>query len=316
MIGKLQTYCKSYFDERNTCYFDLKDPDGYLCQLEVSGVEAKKVPLVSEICDPKCCYYEKVFSESGSITQWEHNDKTSILTKKIIAADTIQIDMIAPDGTKYTISDNTYGTYYSTFTAKPLYVGFIADWNLIYNSLGTGIYYFEITETIIGVTTKYTTINYHLSLYSERAANNTVRIETWNTGVILNSDFDYKDLLVDGWYQSYRIPGKLNTSVPKLTTDNYYNQAYELLQIQDKITDEYTLETHLLPYEISKVIIYDNLLANKILISDFNLFNETIMRSISLYPTDIQKKAFGYNSDCMFTIKFTTKFDDTIKNNF
>ena len=119
-----------------------------------------------------------------------------------------------------------------------------------------------------------------------------------------------------GWYQSFRIPGKLFAKVPKLTVDNYYDQDYKLTQIQDKISNTYLWETHLLPATISNQLIYDVLLANTILLSDFNIWNEEIIRQISLYPSEIEKKPFAYNNNCQFTIKFTTKTDLTLKNNF
>ncbi len=287
------------------------------------NVDAITIPPLKEsccLCNCRCEYSEKVFSENGVVTNLAYNDKTSFLFKKLIAGDSITINLCYGT-TKTPITDNTYGLYYFAgfFSLKPLYVGFVADWNKIYNSLGSGVYWFEIDTTILGQTNTIYSICYDLKLYDCKNAQFTVRLETWNTGVILNSDFDYAKLIPElslGWYQSYRIGGKLLAKIPKITTDNYYDQDYKLLQIQDRITDTYELETHLLPSSISNQIIYDNLLANTILISDFNLWNEEIIRQINLYPTEINKKYYSYNNNCIFNIKFTTKFDNTIKNNF
>ena len=267
--------------------------DGYLCQLLANSINAAILPASNSVCIKSCCYVENVFSEIGEIVTTECNDKTSLLFKKTIASDTISIRLIASDGTSYSINDNTYGLLYSSFINAPLYVGFIADWNKIYNLLGAGMYHFEITQVIIGVTSTIKTIKYNLAPYSDGAANQTVRIESYNTGVILSSQFNYKLMTADlpnGWYQSFRLGGKLLPSTPKLTVDNYYDQDYQLLQIQDKVTDEFQLETYLLPSEISDQIIYDNLLANKILVSDFNIFNEKVFRSVNLYSIEITKK--------------------------
>lgn len=291
--------------------------DGLAVMLDVAPIIIPTAPIENTLCVCKCEYIEPVFSEAGAIaTSWK-NDKTSMLFKKAIAADTITIKLYKGT-TSYTITDNTYGTYYAagSLTAQPLYVGFVADWNKIYNALGAGQYYFEITTVIIGATTTKQSIYYYLQPYTDLAANRTVRIETWNTGSILNSAFDYSGLLPDGWYQSIRIKGKLMPRIPKLVTDNYFDQDYKLQQIQDKITDEYLLITYQLPAEISSVLIYDNLLANTIKISDYNAYNEEQVRELSLYVTDIQKKYYNLSRFVSFEIKLSPKIDNCIKNNF
>jgi len=297
------------------------DHNGLTTRLNINGSIANlSVKEKCCLCNCKCEYTEKVFSEVGVINNPAFNDKTSFLFKKLIASDTIDI-YLCNSSNRIAITDNTYGLFYPAgyFSLMPLYVGFVADWNLIYNLLCPGSYWFEIDTTILGVTETIYSICYDLKKYDYANAQFTVRIETWNTGVILNSDFDYAKLIPElplGWYQSYRIGGKLLAKIPKLTIDNYYDQDYQLLQIQDKISDTYELETHLLPASISNQIIYDNLLANTILISDYNLWNEEIIRQINLYPIEINKKYYAYNNNCNFNIKFTTKFDNIIKNNF
>lgn len=270
----------------------------------------------NSVCVCKCNYREFVFSEVGAITDWNKNDKTTLLFKKAIAGDSITIKLYK-DTTPYTIVDNTYGDYYAgTLTTQPLYWGFVADWNKIYNSLGPGTYYFEITTVIIGTTTVTESIEYYLQPYSDFQANGTVRIETYNTGNIISSQFNYESLLTGGWYQSVRIKGKLLPKIPKITTDNYINQNNEIIQIQDKITNEYELELSLIPSVIADTLIYDNMLANKILISDYNIYNEDVKRQVELRPTDIEKKYFNYNNNVKFKIKLTESKDNIIKNNY
>lgn len=296
------------------------DNNGLAAMLDALKINPPAAGVVNSVCVCRCEYTEKVFSEAGAVVNLANNDKTAMLFTKQITADTISI-YLCYGSTRTLITDDTYGSFYPAgyFSLKPLYVGFLADWNKIYNALGGGTYWFEIEKTIIGAATTTYSIYYDLKLYSDRAANKTFRIETYNTGVILSSQFDYAKMLTElpnGWYQSYRIGGKLLPKVPKLTTDNYYDQSNNLMQIQDKVTDDYELETIPIPESISNQLIYDNLLANKTLLSDFNIFNEEVIRQISLYPTEINKKAFGMNKNCKFNIKFTTKKDDNIKNNW
>lgn len=270
----------------------------------------------NSVCICKCNYRELVFSEVGAIVDWNKNDKTTLLFKKAIAGDTITIKLYKGT-TPYTITDDTYGKYYAgTLTGQPLYWEFIADWNKIYAALGAGYYYFEITSIIIGATTVTETIDYYLQPYSDLMADGTFRIETYNTGNILSSDFDYDGIHTSGFYQSFRIKGMLHPKTPKITTDNYINQDNIITQIQDKITNEYELETGLIPYVIANKLIYDNMLANRILISDYNIFNEDVIRQRELRPIDFDKKAFMRNKDSKFIIKFTDFKDNIIKNNF
>lgn len=104
---------------------------------------------------------------------------------------------------------------------------------------------------------------------------------------------------------------------PKLTTDTYTDQDNNILQIRDQIKNEYTLVINLIPAEIADKLIYDNLLANTILISDYNIFNEDVKRQINLRPVDIpSKKAWAYQKWVSFELKFNETKDSIIKNNF
>lgn len=290
--------------------------DGLATMQSTSSTIAPVAVEENSICVCKCDYRELVFSEAGAITDWNKNDKSTLLFKKAIAGDTITIKLYK-DTTPYTITDNTYGEYYpGTLPGQPLYWEFVADWNLIYNALGPGNYYFETTTIIIGATTVTESIDYYLQPYSDLAADGTIRIETYNTGTILSSDFNYLEIHVNGFYQSYRIKGKLLPKMPKLITDTYTDQDNNIIQIQDKITNEYELVLKLIPASVADVIIYDNLFANRILISDYNIFNEDVKRQIEVRPLDIEKNTFAFNKDVQFNIKFTAAKDNMIKNNF
>lgn len=274
----------------------------------------------NSVCICRCEYVEKVFAETGTQTSDVKNDKTALLFQKLITADTITI-YLCYGTTRIEITDNTYGTFYTAgyFTQKPLYVGFVADWHKIKAALGTGTYWFETERTLLGTSDIVYSIYYELLPFTDLLANGTVRIDTWNTGTILSSPFDYEAMTTElpmGWFQSYRIMGKVMPKVPKLTVDNYYNQNYELIQIQDKITDNYELETELLPASVSNQIIYDNLLANVINVSDFNYYNEEVIRELRLYPQEIIKKSFAYNQRSIFKISLIPYNDNIVKNNF
>lgn len=264
----------------------------------------------------ECEYKELVFASNSS--DWWKNDKSAFLFTKLIAADTITIKLQKNGVDVATISDDTLGTYYSTFTAQPLYVGWVADWKAIYTAHGVGEYQVIAEKVILGDAVNYNFESqiFTLKVYSDLLADGTVRVETYQKGNIRSSVFDYTDLLPNGWYQSYRLRGIFGYKTPKFETDNYISNDYQRVQIQDKIVNEYTLETELLPSNISNALIYDNLLSNEFLITDYNQFNEEIYRRISLYPISVNKDFFGNNRRTKFAIKFVDKFDSVIKSNY
>jgi hypothetical protein len=115
------------------------------------------------------------------------------------------------------------------------------------------------------------------------------------------------------------IVNQLLFTSDELLSDGYTNiitKLNQLIQIQDKVTDSFELETEMLPAQVSNQIIYDNLLANIITVSDYNYYNEEVIREKLLYPQEINKKSFAHNQRSIFRIIFTTSFDNNIKNNF
>ena len=266
-------------------------------------------------CELACPYTEKVFANVGG--EYWKNDKSSFLFKKIIASDTITIKLLKAGTVVATITDDTYGTYYGTFTAQPLYVGFVVEWEKVMNLEGAGSYTIEVDKVILGTPTTEISRCFFLSEYSDQAADKTIRIETYQNGNILSSQFDYTDLLPDGWYNSYRISGRLNTPDPKKETDNYLTQDYELKQIQDQIINEWELTTELLPSEITNNLLYEDMLANTFEVTDYSIFAHEIYRRVSLYPTEIEKVGeYTKNPNRAYKITLLDKEPNIIKRNF
>jgi len=268
------------------------------------------------ICDNECPYVEKAFHSTDGLAY--KNDQSSFLFKKEITGDTISLELHKNYVKVADIIDNTYGDYHpaGTFSNQPLYVGFVANWKDVYDQKGNGLYQIVAVNTILGEAETITSHVFHVQTYSDLLANGTVKIETYNTGNIIGSQFDYNDLLTGGWYQSVRIRGFFGFKTPQIEIDNYLTQDYELKQIQDKINPEYTLETELLPGFISNQLIYDNLLANRILITDGNIYNTELFRQIEVYPTDIDEATQPARTrTTKYTLKFRAKTEDNIKTN-
>lgn len=288
-------------------------------------VTGNTIPSITDVetndicyCEIECEYTEKVFA--SDTTNWWENDKNTFLFQRILDTDTIALELWSDSAKLADIGDDTYGEYYSTFIDAPLYRYFILDWQKVKNAFGYGYYQVKAQKTIIGSSSTYESHLFRLLPYSDRLANRTVRIETYQTGNIISSSFDYSKMLNElpnGYYNSYRIKGQFGWRTPKIEVDNFYNQNYKLKQIQDKITDEWTLETNLIPSSISNTLIYDNLLANSVLITDYYLMNNEIYRRKEVYPVDISDvKHFDHNRNQIFRVKFVNKIENNIKNNY
>ena len=266
-------------------------------------------------CDFECKYVETVFADVGK--EWWKNDKNSWLFKKWIAADSIVLKLYKDDEHITTIIDDTLGDYYNGFATQPLYVGFCIHWENVMNTYGPGFYQLKAEITILGSDSTWESRLFQLMPYDDIMADGTVRFECYQTGNILASDFDYTDLIEGGWYQSYRIKGMFGFKEPQLNTDNYRDQNYKIKQIQDSIKNFYQLKTDLLPAEIIRMMTQDNLLANKILLTDYNILNTEIFRRIELYPDEIPEVTnYERNRNQKIILKFTDKIDNIIKTNF
>mgnify|MGYP003643652334 CR=1 FL=1 len=268
------------------------------------------------LCDLGCEYTEYVFGKAAG--DWWESDKNDFLLQKLIAADTIVFKIYKAGVLAATISNNTYGTFYDFGDLNNVnYTGFVVDWELVYSALGAGSYQIKADKVILGVSTTFESQKFFLAGYTDALADGTVRVESYQNGNILNNDFDYTDILAGGWYQSFRMKGKLSAPSPKINTDRILNENYELVQVQDKITKEWELETEQIPAFLSNKLIYDNTLANKFLVTDYNIYNHEIYRRMDLYATDLEKVNEPYkNQERSYKITLTDKLDNHIKRNY
>jgi hypothetical protein len=274
----------------------------------------KQQPVFEGYCECACEYNELVFAKVGG--EAYENDKTSLLFAKLISTDSIVMKLYKDGLLVDILNANTYGTYYHSFTANALYVGYLIEWEKVFDLEGGGEYQVKIEKTILGQLTEIWTHKYSLREFSVEKAHDTVMIETWQTGNIISSEFDYTGLLPSGWYASQRIRGRFGNKTPKITVDNYMNKDYKLLQIQDKITNEWSFETELIPISASSLLIYDQLLANTIRISDYNIYSEEVNYNIEVSVSEIsEKKMYSKNKNSKFLIKFTDRLLNIIKHN-
>jgi len=181
-------------------------------------------------------------------------------------------------GTETTLVDTTHGT----LTQGVKFEMFVVDWFKIYSTLGYGKYKLEATTTVntFGQTLDYyCSPSYHLKPYSDKLANGTVRLEIEQVGK-LNHSRNYSNLLdLTGKQVIYsnqvRLPGALKFESMNEETDHLTlnGQARPSYQIKDQIRPKYSLEFHLVSADQIVWTLFDDLFANPVKVSDYNVYN-------------------------------------------
>ncbi len=269
------------------------------------------------ICDYITCQYsEKVFIDVATDDYWK-NDKNEFLFKRIVAADSIDLELYK-DGIKVDdLNTNTYGTFFNGFPSgsaeQQLYVGYLVDWKEVYNVFGFGTYTIKAQLNILGNASEYESRNFNVCQYTDLLAHQTVRIETTQNGNIIGNQFDFTDL---NWYGSVRIPATFGNPTPIYEEDRYVSETRSKRQIQDKMSREWSLITKKLSWEIVNVLIYNKMLANEILITDYNIYAESTWRRIGVLPKELEKRETVNNPDKLYNITFVDNKDYFIKRNF
>lgn len=244
-----------------------------------------------------------------------HNDTSSFMAKSEITGDTIEFFLIKEDGTAIPLIDSTYGTFtpIGGFPTQPLQSGFTVDWQKVKQVQGTGYYHIRVDQLLIGQNITSLSRRFWCANYSDKLADKTFRIETVQNGNIESSVLDYTGI---EWPQSFRIYGKFGSKDPELIVDKYPDSERTQKQIQDEIRNLYTLATSKIPAEIGNALIYDNLLANSIFISDYNIWNYEVYRGVTLYPEEIVQTDYSSETRmAMFTITLSDKKQNILKRN-
>ncbi|MDH3323827.1 MAG: hypothetical protein OEM04_12595, partial [Flavobacteriaceae bacterium] len=255
----------------------------------------------------------------NSELQGEKTDFTSFLALETFAV-SVTFELLDDNcNVVAVLNDDTYGVYYpkgffqlGNFFQQQ-YVGFKIQWRKVLDLLGPGAYsvriktvYKEIKKTEI-----VKSCCFELAQYTDERANETVRIETTQNGYIIGQGLDYTNV---NWKEQIRIPGFFGNKQRRLEQDNYLDKNRRTTQIQDSLIHEFTLEPYFWPDclrdQIDKI-----LLANEILVSDYNLDNTDNLKNISVIPTSIDTEYFGKSQKAADEIKFEERIKNRVKRN-
>ena len=212
---------------------------------------------------------------------------------------------------------STLGTFTNgwttSITEQSMYVSFLLDWKTVLLTHGWGDYQIKAQLNIVSVLSEWESVHYLLLSYTDERANKTSIIEWYADGKINGSLFDYTGLNV---YHSRRLKAEFLEITPTLEVNKYKTNISEWKQIQDKVIENYELRTKALPYEVTNNLTKVISLANKILITDYQIKAETLFRRVSVYPDNFEKTILEGNTNSIYNIKFVAKQENNIKRNY
>jgi hypothetical protein len=270
--------------------------NGMSSQLITKSLNSEAIGIPTTLVS-ECVGKLPVFGDlENSELQGEKTDFTSFLALETFAV-SVTFELLDDNcNVVAVLNDDTYGVYYpkgffqlGNFFQQQ-YVGFKIQWRKVLDLLGPGAY---------------------SSQYTDERANETVRIETTQNGYIIGQGLDYTNV---NWKEQIRIPGFFGNKQRRLEQDNYLDKNRRTTQIQDSLIHEFTLEPYFWP-DCLRNEIDSILLANEILISDYNLDNTDNLKNISVIPTSIDTEYFGKSQKAADEIKFEERIKNRVKRN-
>jgi|GEM_PF-5982857 len=176
------------------------------------------------------------------------------------------------------LNDNTYGTYipYNTYADQPQYMGYIISWRNVLNLHGEGIY--RIQFTIVGghIDACAASEPFCLEEYSCERAANTVKFEiTLTNGTVghaTNPAILY-DICGLTYTDSIRFEGFFGYERADFERKNVeYNNGI-IYKIRDEVVKKFDLQTNRLPKWLHDTFKAYALMADTLLVSDYNYNN-------------------------------------------
>lgn len=285
-----------------------------LCAMAIK-IQSSTVLVPTNPYDPSFCYCSYICKENillfgGSSLDWQ-NDRTSYAFVKTISTDTGVISLWK-NGIKITdITDNTLGVYIASYTDNPKQYSFVADWNLIYSTHGVGEYQVKNNYTVIGVSNEYTSSKYDLELFNDESAHGYVKLEWIQEGEIESNIFSFCTPL----YHSIKIKGSLIYGTPETIKDSYQTSTRETKMFRTEQKNNYLLKSKLIDKNLLSLLNENTFLADKIVVTDFNLFGTKFIQKDLSFNEVANLEDFLATTKLDLEISFSDYKQNIIKNN-
>lgn len=291
--------------------------NGMTSQLKTNTLNSEGLAIPTTLVK-ECVGSLPVFGDL-STDDLQNNDFTSVLSFVFPEITTTFTLLDSNCNEIATLDDDTFGTFYPVgFLSvangfsflQSHYKGYKLEWKKVLQTFGAGVY--KIKKTEVGTETVETcSCLFDLCEYSNARANETVRIETTQNGNLIAPGFDFLGV---NWKEQIRIKGFFGNKQRKLEQDNYLDKNRNTTQIQDSLIHEFTLEPYFFP-DCLRERIDEILLANEILISDYNSDNTDDLKNISVIPQSIDTEYFGKSKKAADEFKFEERKKNRVKRN-
>ena len=247
----------------------------------------------------ECCYDELAFwAEGGNPYQ---NDKKSFL-----------VDIQDPNGT-YTLTlmgegqsvnlnnNNILGTPFALGDLEqPTKAGYIIDWKKVNDNLGSGIYCVKVEVNEFGKDLVQNSHNFRVMQFSLEAADGTIRLDSINSGFILNGT-NYVDMT---WPRWLRLAVEFNEVAPELEIENLLTSQYRPSQVQQKTRDQYTIKTGLIPSGVYEQLKSD-LKSDQLTLNTYDIFGFRKLENTPIALTEISELKTSYAQTRSGVVEFS-----------
>lgn len=215
-------------------------------------------------------------------------------------------------GVETVVTDNTYGTYFALgyVAVNPTKGGYLFNWGLVRDTLGYGRYKVRIVQNFFGDSIETISNEFRVIPYSIESANNTVKIETVQNGCI-QGGIDYTGL---NWVSSVRLNGWFYEIQPRTEIETFVSTNRSVKQIQETTVLRYQFDTKLASVDTIGPLKNDKLMADNIIITDYNVRSFEDLRQINVVRTEFEGfNTFRDSRKGVFSITFDEKKQDKIK---
>ena len=269
------------------------------------------------LCNYLCKYENVVFAELEGNEDYK-NDKTSFLFSVSSSTSTFEIILIDSSGNEEIINDNSFGEYFplGSFNQQKdqeKYVGFICDWQKVFQVKGAGVYFFKFKENSFGSEVINESVIYRLQPFSEVIASKTVRFRFIQKGTIQNS-LDYNGI---DWTYEIRLKAKLNYSEPTFEQTDFLKGDRVVEQIQDSKIENIEIEVDFVPSVIGDFITDIGILSNNILVTNYGLadYKKYVDFDIIIKELTDLKANYEFNNLASFKLPSLGRNQSTVKRN-
>ena len=306
----------------------LKYAMNYLCDQLVYLIKdnpvTEDVTVVDEkLLDCESDFVWKVLADASNNNELRNDKNSFIFSFDKDAIEDAKIYLTNSDGLDVLLEANTtYGTPYGfgffENNQNEKLVGYLIDWRSVLIENGECVYKIRCDYTTsFGSTGSLYSKSFCLKQYTDFRAENTVRIEYYQNGILGVNENDKKvrDYGTLNWYNQYRFNGIFHYTNSAYKIDEIVYNNGNIVTVEDEQTPEYLLNLKPTPFFKHEILRTDILQSDEILITDYNSKNiEKYYKKSVKKVGDFAPKLVPYRSKLAgVEIKFKQAFNNLRK---